>query len=105
LLTWPVPISPQAWNAPLDNGFQGAFAQNTRLGQLSQLSIGDYHGPEDVAARQTKDGLRLYVSTQNGDILELDPVKNTYRVYAQTGGVPLGIEFDKQGHLIVADAH
>jgi len=73
--------------------------------QLGLLPIGNYHGPEDVAARQTKDGFRLYVSTQNGDILELNPAKNTHRIFAKTGGVPLGIEFDAYDNLIVADAH
>jgi len=105
LLFWPVPLSPKAWDVPEDRGFTGDFAANTQLENLNYLSIGDRHGPEDVAARITEAGLRLYVSSQNGDIIEIDPATDQHRLFAQTGGVPLGLEFDLHGNLLVADAH
>jgi len=105
LLTWPVSVSPAAWDAPQSEGYSGDFAPNNDLANLTLLSIGDHHGPEDIAERQTDVGRRLYVSSQNGDILEINPADDTHRIFAQTGGVPLGIEFDANGNLIVADAH
>lgn len=105
LLLWPVSVSPQAWSAPENPGFTGDFSPNNELADLKFLSIGARHGPEDVAAHMTEDGLRLYVSSQDGDIIEINPQTNSHRVFAKTGGVPLGIEFDAKGHLIVADAH
>jgi len=47
----------------------------------------------------------IYVSSQSGTILEIDPAANTHRVYAQTGGSALGMEMDAAGHLIIADAY
>lgn len=105
LLFWPIPIAPQSWEAPESLGFEGDFTPNSELARLDFLSIGDRHGPEDVAAYITENGLRLYVSSQDGDIIEIDPSSNTHRLFAKTGGVPLGIEFDRAGHLWVADAH
>ena len=105
LLAWPVALKPQAWIAPKNVGFTDVFAPNETLANLQHLSLGGRHGPEDVVARMTEDGLRLYVSSKEGDILELDPKADNYRVFAQTGGAPLGLEFDREGDLIVADAY
>lgn len=105
LLLWPIPLSPQAWEAPDNRGLTGQFAPNHELADLKFLSIGERHGPEDVAVRQMDDGIRLYVSSQDGDIIEINPQTDQHRLFAQTGGVPLGVEFDSLGHLLVADAH
>ncbi len=105
LALWPVPIAPLAWYAPVDKGYVGDFASNTGLANLERLEIGDIHGPEDVVARQTKDGLMLYVSSQEGKIIKLSPSMNAVSVLADTGGVALGMEVDADGNLIVADAH
>lgn len=105
LALWPVPISPVVWDAPVDAGYVGAFETNTRLAGLERLSIGDTYGPEDVAYRETEAGLRIYVSGHKGEIIEIDPVTKDHRVMANTGGVPLGIEFDDEGTLFIADAY
>jgi sugar lactone lactonase YvrE len=57
-------------------------------------------GPEDVAV----DGEgRIYGGTQDGRILRV--LRNgAVEVFAETGGRPLGLHFDADGHLIVADA-
>ena len=101
LTLWPVPVSPVSWEAPVDAGYVGDFAPNTDLANLERLSIGKLHGPEDVVAHEGK----IYVSSQSGTILEIDPAANTHRVYAQTGGSALGMEMDAAGHLIIADAY
>ena len=46
----------------------------------------------------------IYVSSQSGKILEIDPAANTHREYADTQGSALGMEMDSAGNLIIADA-
>lgn len=100
LLLWPVAINPAAWDAPVDTGYVGDFSPNEKLANLERLSIGDLHGPEDVVMSDGK----IYVTSQSGVILEIDPEANTHRVYAVTGGSALGMEMDAAGNLIIADA-
>ena len=104
LSLWPVEIDPQSWDAPKSEGFVGAYAPNTRLANLEMISLGDIHGPEDVVAHKTADGLHLFVSSQTGDILKINPVTKAVEKFADTGGAPLGMEMDAAGNLIVADA-
>ena len=105
LALWPVPIDPLVWDAPSDAGYVGDYAPNTRLADLELLPIGDTYGPEDAAYRETEDGLRIYVSGHKGEIIEINPETKDHRVLANTGGVPLGIEFDDEGVLYIADAY
>jgi len=100
LLFWPVPIDPVSWDAPENKGYVGAFAPNTDLANLERLSIGDLHGPEDVVMHK---GL-IYVSSQEGKIIKIDPVTNTHSDFAYTQGSALGMEMDGSGNLIIADA-
>lgn len=105
LLLWPVPIAPKAWDAPKSMGYSGVFAPNTELSNLEVLPIGDHHGPEDVTARMENGTQILYTSTQTGDIIRIDPKSKTAKTIGHTGGVPLGLDVDGQGRLIIADAH
>ncbi|HHI88492.1 MAG TPA: SMP-30/gluconolactonase/LRE family protein, partial [Hellea balneolensis] len=104
LLFWPVPIDPVAWDAPENPGYTGKFAPNTKLANLDMLPIGKHHGPEDVAGRMEDGKMAIYTSSQNGDIIRIDPKTKTFEVYASTGGSALGLDFDPEGNLIVADA-
>ena len=105
LALWPVPVAPAKWDAPVDKGYVGDFSPNTELANLEQLDIGDIHGPEDVAAKMIDGRFFLFVSSQDGLIRKLDPLAGTHETFADTKGVPLGLEFDSQGNLIVADAY
>jgi len=100
LSLWPVSIDPASWDAPDNKGYVGAFAPNTDLANLERLSIGNLHGPEDVVMHEGK----IYVTSQSGKILEIDPLSNTHREYADTQGSALGMEVDSDGNLIIADA-
>lgn len=97
---WPVVIDPVPWDAPENKGYVGDFAPNEDLANLERLSIGDIHGPEDVVMHKGK----LFVSSQEGKIIEIDPVANMHRVFADTKGSALGMEMDAAGNLIIADA-
>ncbi len=98
---WPVPIDPDAWKAPPNSGYSGPFAQNERLRGIEVLSIGDNHGPEDIALDERG---RIYASTHEGRIVRLQADGSTPENWIDTGGRPLGIDFDNNGNLIVADA-
>ncbi|MBW1785996.1 MAG: SMP-30/gluconolactonase/LRE family protein [Deltaproteobacteria bacterium] len=101
-LIWPVPVDPVAWEAPENPGLSGPFAANKRLGGLETLSMGDHHGPEDIAL--DAEG-RIYAATHEGHIVRLQADGSSPEIWAKTGGRPLGIDFDQKGNLIVADAY
>lgn len=100
-IAWPVPIEPVAWKAPPNPGYTDKFAQNERLKNIEVLKIGGNHGPEDIAL--DKQG-RIYGTTHEGNIVRLQPDGSTPENWVNTGGRPLGIDFDNDGNLIVADA-
>jgi sugar lactone lactonase YvrE len=102
LLFWPVPIAPVAWTPPPNPGFTGRFAPNDALAAATPLLAGVGVGPEDVA----RDGAGLlYTGFADGRIVRF-PVDRPDAVeeFANTGGRPLGLDFDAAGTLIVADA-
>lgn len=96
------PVKPVSWNAPPNPGYNGPFLKNERLKNIETFSIGDNKGPEDVAI----DGQgRIYVSTHEGRIVRLQPDGSNPQNWVETGGRPLGIDFDNNDNLIVADAY
>jgi sugar lactone lactonase YvrE len=101
LLLWPVPLAPVAWRAPSFAGYAGAHAPNTRLTAATQVSIAPETGPEHIAFGP--DGL-LYTGTLSGKVLRMQADGGAREVYVDTGGRPLGLDFDATGTLIVADA-
>ncbi|PHR59304.1 MAG: strictosidine synthase [Robiginitomaculum sp.] len=104
-LLWPVSVNPVVWDAPKSEGYTGKFAPNTKLASLDRLSIGEHHGPEDIDGRLENGQWIVYTSTQSGDIIRVNTHDNTHSVFANTGGVALGLQFDASGNLIIADAH
>ena len=100
-VAWPVPVDPVAWRAPVSAGYVGPFARNERLKHLELLPIGNHHGPESVAI--DAEG-RIYAATREGAIVRLRADGSSPEEWVATGGVPLGIRFDRAGNLYVADA-
>lgn len=98
LVAWPVPISPVAWEAPraADGRWRSRVLPMEGAGQLLE-NAGP--GPEDVTLGP--DGW-IYAGTQDGRILRFR--QGVPEVFADTGGRPLGMQFDHEGRLIVADA-
>lgn len=101
LLSWPVPVSPLAWDAPQDLGLVDPFEANDRLSLARPVSIGHFDGPEDIAGDE--DGY-LYASTLSGHIIRLRGDGSDISVFAEVGGRPLGLEFDSEGNLLVANS-
>jgi sugar lactone lactonase YvrE len=94
------PIVPAVWEAPPNPGLVGVFASNTRLETVGTVSMPDL-GPEDIAC--SGDGW-FYSGLEDGRIVRFNKEGNS-TVFAQTQGRPLGMTFDAQGALIVADAY
>jgi sugar lactone lactonase YvrE len=94
------PIDSAAWQAPEPEPMDGLLAPNERLKSADLLARGEVYGPEDTTV--SEDGV-LYTGTQDGWIVRVFPdgrVEN----WLQTDGRPLGMVFDRDGNLIVADA-
>lgn len=101
LTLWPVPIDPQPWDAPQNQGYTGAFSPNTALQAMDRIALNGEFGPEDAAIGA--DG-RLYMASHSGAILAYDPADGTVSEFANTGGLPLGISATDDGVLYIADA-
>ena len=97
----PVPITPAAWTPPTAPTLTGQYEKNTRLSSVQRLTLGEGHNPEDVAL--DSEG-KIYAGFEDGRIMVLQPDGTQPRVFANTGGRPLGLIFDQSGNLIVADA-
>jgi sugar lactone lactonase YvrE len=101
LLAWPVPVEPVAWNAPESAGYAGAHARNERLARVQLVHVTPEVGPEHIAFGP--DG-RLYTATLSGAVLRMNADGSSIETVANTGGRPLGLDFDANGRLIIADA-
>jgi sugar lactone lactonase YvrE len=101
LTLWPVPVAPVAWDAPTDLGLVDPFAKNDRLAVATAIELNEHHGPEDVTIGF---GGLLYSGTEGGKIISFHADGSDLRVFADTGGRPLGVEF-AGGFLYVANAY
>lgn len=102
LAAWPTDVDPASWVCPPDPGFAGDFGHNDRLARAEILAKGAGVGPEDVDV--DADG-RIYGGFVDGKIRRFDAKGGSPEVFADTGGRPLGMEFDAAGNLVVCDAH
>jgi sugar lactone lactonase YvrE len=101
LFAWPVPIDPIAWDPPPVPALEGDYAENRVLQALELYDTPESRGPEDVAV----DGEgRIYVGVEEGMVLRYEADGSSPVVFADTGGRPLGLDFDIDGNLVVADA-
>ena len=98
----PVQITPGAWTPPANPGLTGPYEQNSRLAPVQRLrGLGHAHAPEDVAVDGEN---KVYAGFEDGRILQLSADGTQPRVFANTHGRPLGLVFNRDGQLIVADA-
>ena len=96
----PSPIQPLAWQpqpAPL---MTGVLEPNDTLMKAELLAQGQIHGPEDTAV--DAEG-RVYAGLHDGRVVRIADGK--VETFANTGGRPLGMDFDAQGNLVLADAY
>lgn len=95
-------FDPVAYEAPEAMPLTGTLAPNDALEAAEKLGANLFNGSEDVAP--SADG-RLYGGNEGGDIvrLALDGSGRAETV-ANTGGRPLGLDFDPDGNLVIADS-
>ena len=101
LCFWPIDIDPIAWEPPVDSGLIGVYAPNTYLADVEIFGIGDGIGPEDIDV--DSEG-RIYAPYEGGRIVRYDVDGKNPELFVDTGGRPLGLEFDAAGNLIICDA-
>jgi sugar lactone lactonase YvrE len=105
IFAWPVPVDPVAYHLDKNPAGSGVYRPNEALAPLALTTVGgtgpNDMGPEDIA--RGPDGM-LYTGLGSGRILKIDVAGNQSQEFANTHGRPLGLAFDAQGNLIVADA-
>jgi sugar lactone lactonase YvrE len=102
LLLWPVPISPAAWTPAAPPALSGNYEKNSRLANTQRLSLGVGYAPEGIAIDSEN---RIYAGLDDGRIMRLHADGTRPEVFANTQGRPLGMKFDSNGNLILADAN
>ena len=106
LIFWPVAVDPVAWQSTPSQGYTGVFRPNTQLAAIERLPMSDnqaqLHGPEAVAIGPDN---WLYFSTGEGWIIRHNPDTGISSQWVDVGGRPLGLAFDTQGDLLVANAY
>jgi len=102
LLLWPVPISPAAWTPTATPALSGDYEKNSRLAGTQRLSLGPGFAPEGVAIDSEN---RIYGGLDDGRIMRLQPDGTRPELFANTQGRPLGMKFDSNDNLILADAN
>lgn len=101
LLLWPAPIQPVSLPVPVQPGYVGVHAVNTKLANLQVIDLNGEVGPEHIAFGS--DGT-LYTTVASGTILRMNADGTDQHVFANTGGYVLGFDFDSHGNVVAADA-
>ena len=101
LFFWPVPIRPVAWTPPESAGYTGPHAKNERLAGLTAISVAPEVGPEHIAFGPHG---KLYTGVLSGAVLRMNADGSGIETVVNTGGRPLGLDFDAGGRLVIADA-
>ena len=99
LTLWPVPIHPTYWDAPQSDGYTGPHKVNNRLAEMKFIELNNYNQPEHIVYRDNW----LYAAMKSGEIIRVRPDGSESEVVVNTGGRPLGFDFDSKGALIIAD--
>jgi sugar lactone lactonase YvrE len=97
----PSPIAPLAWKPQTAPLMTGVLEPNDTLMKAELLAQGQIHGPEDTAVDAQG---QVYAGLHDGRVVRIG-ADGKAETFAATGGRPLGMDFDAQGNLIVADAY
>jgi len=101
LLFWPTRVDPAQWVPPVAPKLAGPYATNHFLAATEWLGKGEALGPEATAI--DRDG-RIYAGNRDGRVIRFSADGTGVETFADTRGRPLGMAFDSNGNLLVADA-
>lgn len=101
LAFWPIAAAPGIWTPLPAPALSGDYAVNDALKSCQRLATGVGRGPEDVAFDAAG---QLYAGYEDGRIMRFQADGSAPTLFANTGGRPLGLEFTRQGELIVCDS-
>ncbi|MBM7571848.1 SMP-30/gluconolactonase/LRE family protein [Aquibacillus albus] len=95
----PISIHPPSWDAPQSEGYTGPHKINSRLAEMEFFELDSYSQPEYMVYRDNW----LYAAMHEGEIIRVRPDGSESEAVVNTGGRPLGFDFDSEGALIIAD--
>ena len=101
LTLWPVPIDPGTWQPPPAPALEGVYEPNDALADFEGIGGEIGSKPETVVVDADD---RIYGGTEEGIIWRTPPGGAMTEAWANTAGRPLGMAFDADGNLIVADS-
>lgn len=99
---WPVEIKPVAWDAPVNLGYVGKYAVNDKLNSFDKLTMGELSGPEAAVHAPNGD---LVASTHEGWLVRWPANATEATRWIEIGGRPLGLDYDAEGNLWIANAY
>tara|TARA_Y100000590_G_scaffold239672_1_gene269503 strand:+ start:25901 stop:26923 length:1023 start_codon:yes stop_codon:yes gene_type:complete len=102
LLFWPVGAEPAVWTSQPAPAMKGKFEPNEYLADTEILGLNDGIGPEDIAVDEAGN---MYAGYEDGRIVLYDVYGKNQGVFVNTNGRPLGLAFDANNNLIIADAN
>ena len=94
------PVRPEAFEPSPIPALTGVYAPELSLDKAQLIAL-NAEGPEAIAI--DADG-NLYTGLANGDIVKVSVEGNDHSTLVNTGGRPLGLSFDQQHRLVIADA-
>ena len=94
-------IDAVVWQPAPFPGLQNGFEPNKILSSAKHVLDGKGLGPEDIAIDNRG---WFYTGYADGRIVRFN-AQNIVEEFVNTGGRPLGMQFDSMGNLIVADAY
>ena len=100
LLFWPVAIEPENWK-PKQSETTYSKNSNNYLTAVDIFAKGDGIGPEDIDVDTQG---RIYAPFEDGRVMRYDKNGQNPELFINTGGRPLGMQFDNNGNLIICDA-
>ena len=101
LLFYPTGLQLESWTPPKAPSLEGEYQSNDLLSKMEIIYKGQCDRCEDIAIDSVGN---LYGGEINGNIKVFSKGSKEGKVLANTGGRPLGLHFDKDEYLIIADA-
>lgn len=101
-LFYPTDLELTKWHPPKAPALEGEYARNELLSHITIVYSGQCDRCEDIAI--DSDG-NIYGGEVNGNIKMFKKGSINGEILVNTGGRPLGLHFDREENLIIADAY